>query len=57
MMDYWRQVGGAAEKGVLNEIQISFSTKKAASSVTVRTGQRFFLSFSKKNLKKTKAMF
>lgn len=48
MMNYWREVGGAAEQGVLNEIQISFSTKKAVFSATVRTGHRFFLSFSKK---------
>lgn len=49
-------MGGAAEQGVLHEIQISFSTKKASSSVTVRIGQRFFLSFSKKS-ERTKAMF
>lgn len=28
MMNYWRAVGGAAEQGVVNKIQLSFSTKK-----------------------------
>lgn len=27
-MNYWGEVGGAAEQGVVNEIRISFSTKK-----------------------------
>lgn len=36
-MGYWREAGGAAEQGVLHEIQISFSTKKASSYSQDRT--------------------
>lgn len=46
-MNYWREVVGAVEQGVVNVIQMSFSTKKkAVFSATVMTGQ--ILSFSKK---------
>lgn len=45
-MNYWRDLGEAAEQGAVNEIQISFSTIK--SSIFSYSHDRFFLSFSKK---------
>lgn len=57
MMDYWREVGEAAEQRVLSEIQIFFSIRKATSSVTVRTGQKKSKFQQKKCEKNPKAMF
>lgn len=53
-MNYWRDLGEAAEQGVVNEIQIFFSTMK--SSIFSYSQDRFFLSFSKKP-KRTSATY